>query len=376
MSAAATSQPTAGKEGVLLESQALSLTLRRASDRFGGDRLGRGLLLLTRKSSIWALAVSVLVLLGCAVRRTTKTATCAVPASAREASLVELVAAINAQSEAIRSINAQVDLEPTVGSVYSGVIKQYHDVRSFILAKRPGMIRMVGQAPVVRAKIFDMASNGEEFQLYLPSQQKFIVGKTTVRKAAKNALENLRPQHILEALLLPPVDSTTERAIREEDEDQEHGRRYYVVDVFENGGNGELKRKIWFDRSNLEVVRVRYFGPEGVYLEQVQYSDRKDFQGVHYPTAIQIRRPVEDYGLSLTVEKAVFNQSMATEQFELKAPDGAERVTVSTVSSGPKDRRREERKTGWQPSSSSGRRQPRLAGPDEGYEARGEVVRG
>ncbi len=107
-------------------------------------------------------------------------------------------------------MTATVDLEPTTGSIYSGVIKEYHDVRGFILIQSPAMIRMQGQAPVVRTDIFDMVSNGEEFRLYIPPLQKFVVGKTAFRRPSKNSLENLRPQHILEALLIPPVDPSTE----------------------------------------------------------------------------------------------------------------------------------------------------------------------
>ena len=47
--------------------------------------------------------------------------------------LPELVAKINAWSDAIHTLTATVDLEPTAGSVYSGVIKEYHDVKGFIL---------------------------------------------------------------------------------------------------------------------------------------------------------------------------------------------------------------------------------------------------
>jgi hypothetical protein len=274
----------------------------------------------------WALAC--LALAGCAVRRTVTVSPLAAVPPAQEASLSQLVAAVNA-STAIQTMTATVDLEPTAGSVYSGVIKEYRDVKSFILAERPAMIRMVGQAPVVRTDIFDMASNGEEFRLFVPSKQKFIVGKTGVQRPAKNALENLRPQHILEALLIPTIDPDSERAFRYEAE--EGTRRYYVVGVFEKGSNGDLnlRRQIWFDRVDLRIDRVQFYGPEGVYLEGVRYADYKDFQGLWYPTRIKVTRPVEDYGLSITVQRVTFNQPIAPEKFELKQPQGVQRVELS-----------------------------------------------
>ena len=146
----------------------------------------------------------------CAVRRTTRTHPSQLPSPALDASVTELVEKVQTLSASVQTLNLTVDLEPTAGSIYSGVIKEYHDVKGFVLVQRPTLIRLVGQAPVVRTTIFDMASNGEEFRVYIPSKQKFIVGKTTLRRPAKNALENLRPQHILDALLVPPIDSARE----------------------------------------------------------------------------------------------------------------------------------------------------------------------
>jgi outer membrane lipoprotein-sorting protein len=247
---------------------------------------------------------------------------------AQEASLSQLIAAVNAQSKAIQTMTATVDLEPTAGSVYSGVIKEYHDVRSFILAERPSLIRMVGQAPVVRTDIFDMASDGEEFRLFVPSKHKFIVGKTGVQRPAKNALENLRPQHILEALLIPSIGPDSERTFRYEAE--EGARRYYVLEVLESRPDGalDLRRQVWFDREDLRIDRLQFYGAGGIYLEGVQYADYQDFQGVRYPTRIKVTRPVEDYGLSITVQKVTFNQPIAPEKFELKQPQGVERVEL------------------------------------------------
>lgn len=268
---------------------------------------------------------------GCAVRRTTRIPSSQLPPPAREASLAELVGQINAQSEAIRTFSATVDLEPTAGSVYSGIIKEYHDVKGFILVERPAMIRMIGQAPIVRTNIFDMVSDGTEFRLYVPPKRKFIVGKTDFKRPVKNALENLRPQHILDALLIPATDPASEKLVLEEAE--EDGRRYYVLIVLGTDGNGSLnlKRKIWFDRSNLEIARMQLYASAGVYLEDVWYAAYEDFEGVRYPTRIQVSRPIEDYRLSINILKATFNRVIGPEKFELERPEGAELVELGAA---------------------------------------------
>jgi outer membrane lipoprotein-sorting protein len=265
------------------------------------------------------------------VRRQTRVHPSEIPPPAREATLSELVSKINSQSQAIRTLTATVDLEPTAGSVYSGIIKEYHDVRGFILVETPSMIRMLGQAPVVRTTIFDMVSNGEEFHLYIPPKQKFIVGKVASRRPAKNALENLRPQHILQALILAPIDAKQEKCFLEEA--QEGARRYYVVTVVEPQADGELalRRKVWFDRADLGLVRVQFYEPGGIYTEDVHYAAYRDFQGIEYPTHIEVVRPAEDYRLTLTIEKATFNEPIAPEKFELKKPEGAQLVELGAA---------------------------------------------
>ncbi len=269
---------------------------------------------------------------GCAVRRTTKVTAPEMSAPAIDASVEDLVGRVNAMGDKIQTLNAKVEFQPTAGSVYSGVIKEYHDVKGFILVKKPALIRVIGQAPVIRTNIFDMVSNGETFKLNIPPKHKFIVGPTAFTRPAKNALENLRPQHILDALLVPQVDEAHERLSFEEAE--ENGRRYYVLTVFQPG-DGEAMfplRKVWFDRTNLDVARLQTYGPKGDYIEGVDYSGYQDFEGTRYPSQIQITRPVEDYRLGIVIQKATFNQEIAPDKFELKKPDGAELVDLSALS--------------------------------------------
>jgi outer membrane lipoprotein-sorting protein len=283
------------------------------------------------------LAATLLITSGCLVRRETRVQPSQLPPPTLEASLADLVARLNSTSENVHTLTATVDLEPTAGSIYSGVIREYEDVRGFILTERPAMIRMVGQAPLVRTDIFDMVSNGEDFRLYIPPMQKFIVGKTNFRRPAKNSLENLRPQHILEALLVPPLDASHEKWFLEEAE--EGGHRFYVITVVEPAGEEmRLKRKAWFDRTNLELARVQFYESDGVYVEDVHYSVYQDFQGISYPSHIEVTRPVEDYRLAITILKATFNQPIEPEKFILNKPEGAQLVDLAAKTEQEKPR--------------------------------------
>lgn len=253
---------------------------------------------------------------------------------AQEATLAELVTRINAWGDPIHTLKATVDLAPTAGSVYSGALTEYRDVKGFILLQRPSTMRLLGQAPVVRTNIFDMVSNGEEFRLSIPSKHKFIIGKTTFRRPAKNALENLRPQHIAQALIVPPIDGEHEVAsFRLEHESRTQRRRFYVVYIVDStaGSHSAPRRTVWFDRADLELARMQFYEPDGTYTEDVRYSDYKDFQGVHYPSHIEISRPAEDYEVTITVESATFNEPIPPEKFDLQKPEGAELVDLSAA---------------------------------------------
>jgi outer membrane lipoprotein-sorting protein len=270
---------------------------------------------------------------GCLVRKVAHVHAPSQAIPARDATLAELVTKVNAWSNAIHTLTATVDLAPTAGSVYSGVIKEYHDVKGFVLLEKPSTLRLLGQAPVVRTTIFDMVSNGEEFRLYIPTKQKFIIGKTSFRRPTKNALENLRPQHILQALIVPPIDAEHETSFRHEDQSRTQRRRYYKVEIVESPRDRHvtLRRIVWFDRADLELVRIQFYEPDGTFTEDVLYSAYQDFQGVHFPTHIEVSRPAEDYEVTITIEKATFNEPIPPEKFDLKKPDGAELVDLSAA---------------------------------------------
>ncbi len=253
------------------------------------------------------------------------------PSPLRHASVAQLVADINAQSRAVRTFTASVELEPETGSAFTGVIRQYHDVRGYILVKRPHWIRVVGQAPVVRTDLFDMVSDGERFNLYVPPRGKFYVGTATVKTPSKNSLENLRPQHLTDALLLEPLDPN--RACYFREDVQSGSESDYVIGEFDRCGTGllDLKRKIWFNRSDLTISRVQLYGAEGAYLEDIRYSDYQEFGGVSYPAQIAIRRPVEDYSLTIRILHAEFNQPIPLAKFTLKSPPGVKVINLNSA---------------------------------------------
>jgi len=282
-------------------------------------RCGVGLTLLALIAGGW----------GCAVKRTIRISPPQLQGPPKQATLGELVKEVDAWSQDIHTLTATVEFKPTTGSIYTGVIKEYQNVRGFILLEKPAMIRIMGQAPVVRTEIFDMVSDGRQFRVSIPPKNKFIVGNNSYHGPANKPLEDLRPEHILDALLIPPVNATEEKVFSEESP-APTGQDYYVLNIVEPTGAGglSLKRKVWFDRTDLSISRLQLYGPGGALIEDVDYADYRDFQGVRYPAQITLNRPAEGYTLSITLEKAAFNQPIPPGKFVLKKPPNATLVKL------------------------------------------------
>lgn len=278
---------------------------------------------------------------GGAIKKTTKVTPEAKPV-VRDASREELLEKYNEIARGIKSVNATVELKPTAGSKYSGVIDEYHEVKAFLLAQRPAQIRMIGQAPVIGKTVFDMASDGETFRVSIPSKNKFLVGSVALERASDKPIENLRPQHLLEALLWPEVRKE-ESVLFEEFNDE--NARYYVLTVLRGGYRTETLRKIWFDRADLQISRLQAFGPKGVLLSDVRLSDWEPLLGDQehpaaappnginaFPRTIRIERPHDDYRLDLQITKVTVNDDLPLDRFKLEQPAGSELVRVGETS--------------------------------------------
>jgi outer membrane lipoprotein-sorting protein len=266
-----------------------------------------------------------LVFSGCHVKTVTK-----VPASEirplLESTRDALMAHYNELSRSVRTVNAKVELAPHTGSRYSGVIEDYKQVNGFILAVSPNHIRMIGQAPAVSSKVFDMVCDGETFRIFIPPKGKFIVGPARFERASKKPLENLRPQHILEAIFWPPLDAGALVLFTEE---QDGAARFYVLTVVSRGEIPEVTRRIWFDRSDLNLSRVEDYEPGGRLVSVARYSDwQAAGEGASYPREIALDRPRDDYRLDLRITTLALNAEIAGDRFQLEQPPGTELIRV------------------------------------------------
>ena len=125
----------------------------------------------------------------------------------KQATQQELIDSINAQAESIHSLKATVDIDSSAGGMKKGQVTDYKEIRGYVLAKKPDSLHMIGLMPFVRTTAFDMVSEGQNFKLWIPPKNKFVIGKNEVTTPnISQPMENIRPQNIYEALLIRRID--------------------------------------------------------------------------------------------------------------------------------------------------------------------------
>jgi outer membrane lipoprotein-sorting protein len=282
------------------------------------------------------IAAPAVILSGCSVSQTKVTTPGGAPVRLKTATKQELIAQYNAQADAVRTVNAGITMTLTAGSAYSGVIKQYHEISGFILAARPSHIRVIGQLPVVGTTIFDMESDGETFGILIPPQNRLITGPAKLERPSAKPIENLRPQHLLDAIFWPPLPQGATVLFEEAGDGS---AQYFVLTLVEQRaataatpgeaeGSTELElvRKIWFDRSDLHIARVTTYDAGGKIGSDIRYSRWDTAGGVKYAHQIGLARPGNDYTLEIGITKVTFNEDIPDERFVLKPPAGVETV--------------------------------------------------
>ena len=84
-----------------------------------------------------------------------------------------------------------------------------------------------------------------------------------------------------------------------------------------------LRRKIYFNRADLQIYRQTIYDDKGNVVTDARYSDPKNYDGVQFPSLIEIERPQEEYSISLKMVKLALNVTLKPEQFHMEIPPGA-----------------------------------------------------
>jgi len=259
----------------------------------------------------------------------------------RSTSVENLERIVSERDSSIKTLNAAVLLIASTGGGKEGKVITYTSFKGSIFVRKPHDLRVIMLLPVLGSSALDMVSNGETFTLKHATGghgDVWIQGSNTVTKPSKNGLENLRPPVFFDSLLVPGVTEEESVSLTESTRilapTSKHGPAieepdYDLVVMKRGSGNTEqTERVVHFSRVTLLPFQQDIYNDRGQVATSATYDKYQDFNGIQFPTLIDIKRPLEEYELKLQVTKLTMNQPLENDQFELKVPAG---VTVQKM---------------------------------------------
>jgi hypothetical protein len=264
-----------------------------------------------------------------------------------DATSPELIATVN-RMVGVKSIHGRVDIQfEDTSFATTGIAEKYRTADGSITLQRPGKVYLVIQGPLA-IDIAQMTSDGEHFRIAVlkgdEKYKRFVIGtnnavypkldmdgatspavsrkgKPTSETETVNALSNLRPQHLTDALLVNPIDQhangviyvqseffESEKDSTRTDSNKRVVRGYYLLDEVQPGkdNSARLLRRFWFDRvGDIRLARLQSFDDKGVLVNDVTYSQSAKFGAegnLLMAAKISLTRPQEHYKITITYQ--------------------------------------------------------------------------
>ncbi len=249
------------------------------------------------------------------------------PAIVQTATPDQLVKQLNERWDAIRTLTATVEVYATETKSSEGLAKDFPSCRGYILMRKPKMLRVLGT--YFGVKIFDMASDGSEFTLVIPSKNLAIEGSNNVTEKSANPLENLRPDFFLDAIAVRGLDPDDEYMVASDTEtvsDASNKHLYsepeYLLSIMHHKSGRELlpARTITFHRDDMLPYDQYVYSSDGVLETQIFYSNYATFSAGRYPSKVVIKRPQEGIDITLSVVRVEENVELPSSQFDVAVP--------------------------------------------------------
>ena len=247
-----------------------------------------------------------------------------VPQPLLSASKEELINRIRQIFDPVQSFTLKADMSPSIGMLHGGEVTDYPTITGYILFMKPDSIRVIGLDPVIHSTAFDMVSTGNDFRVLIPVKNRFIIGHNDSPAMSKSKLENLRPAAFLNALLIRPPNDQTDISF-EEDDTNETKAIYILMMIGRDGNQYFPMRNIYFDRYTLQINRQKTFDRTGEILSETRYSNWSNYNGVPFPSVIDVQRPKDGYEVELKVTEMKMNRGdVNASKFTLNQPPGTQ----------------------------------------------------
>jgi len=254
------------------------------------------------------------------------------------ATLDRLLTQVDTRFNEIQTINATVEIVASEGGARQGQIKEFPSFSGYIFLRKPESLRVLMRVPILGSQALDMVSDGKTWKLWIPSKKLAMTGTSEEANRSQHGLESLRPKVIFDSLLvrgLAPdqiVAMTQDSRVIPDPKDKKQliEEPDYELTILEppQGQTAHTLRVIHIGRSTLLPYQQDIYDQNGYVVTQAFYSNYQTFGDIQFPMKIDIKRPQDQYGLSITITKLTLNQKLEDDQFEVKFPEG---VPIKTM---------------------------------------------
>ncbi len=278
------------------------------------------------------IAASMMLTSGCGVKRTVKIEPPPNTNLDKTATFYELTDLMRNYDAIHTLVSNSITVTLTTGRIESGRLERYRSAPGYILLKRPDSVRLVLQAPVTKTSILNLTSVGDDFNLWLPTENRYFFGINSARELhAANApdieeIPPIRATHIFEAVfpqaLLPVAPGEFISSVEAADENT----RYYVLSVHRMASppRAHTIRKIWIERFGMTIARQQIYLEDGRIESDIAYSNAILEDGFALPDKIHIDRPLDDYSLDILFKNWSVNPNLPEDAFSMPPPPKAE----------------------------------------------------
>lgn len=252
------------------------------------------------------------------------------PLVTQTAAPAELVKQLNDRWNGLNSLYAKVEVRASTMKSKVGEEKDYSSFPGIIMMRKPEMLRVYGRFPVIGSPMFNMASDGKTFTLYVNAKNIAYRGPVELTHKSTNPIENMRPGFFLDALIVRGLAADDEyMQVADTDTVEDPKRKHlllveeYILTVMRGKpGSQEHKpmRVIHFHRDDLLPYEQDLYDEQGNLETEVTYGQYVDFGGSKYPSTVKIKRPLEEFQVVLTVESVKENLDLKDDQFQIEIP--------------------------------------------------------
>jgi len=254
--------------------------------------------------------------IGCAGSKKVSLREIRTPLEYKEVSLDELVSAVNAQAQAIKTVKASIYID-----FRSAASEKVQSIQSKLALERPDKVLLVSFKELLPT-LFTMVSDGAQFWLQIPSKKEVFTGKAQFHVSnswEKNPVYRLRPSHLIDALLLREIepDTPSQFVYVEVLPDA------YVLNVGlkeETDSKYYPQRRVFIEREDLRIRQYQGFNEKGLLVSDVTYGNYKKIGSLTFPHRVDIKRPWEGIELTLLFREVQINTDLNPKMFTFSLP--------------------------------------------------------